>query len=73
VLGSTLAKATCEGDGWRPKSPEELKAVREHLEAQRSALTGKGAQATRVRQALQRLVTALKRGLPTATCKVPGN
>jgi hypothetical protein len=73
VLGSTLAKAKCEGDGWRPESPEKMKAVLEHLEAQRSALTGKGTQATRVLKALQRLAAALKHGLPTAKCKVPGD
>jgi hypothetical protein len=70
-MGRTLAKATCELDGWRP-SPKEQKALVEHLEARRSDLTGKGAQATRVRQALHRLAAALKRGLPKKECERPG-
>lgn len=72
-MGSTLAKATCEGGGWRPASPAELKALVERLEARSSGLTGKDVQSRRVRQALRRLAAALKRGLPTKKCEMPGD
>ena len=70
-MGSTLAKATCSS-GWRPQSPEQLKEVLARLEAQRMALSAKGAQAERVRKALQRLEAALKRGVPEKACEPPG-
>jgi hypothetical protein len=72
ALGSTLAKATCEGGGWRPDSPAQQKALVERLEARRSGLSGKDARASRVRQALHRLAAALKRGLPGKKCALPG-
>lgn len=54
-MGSTLAKATCEGGGWRPGSRARSKALVERLEARRSGLAGKDARTQRVRQALHRL------------------
>lgn len=72
VMGTTLAKATCEGGGWRPESPEALKGLVAHLDARGSALTEKSTQATRARKAVQKLSAALKRGLPKKTCKMPG-
>ena len=71
-MGSTLAKARCEGGGWRPESDKEKKAVLAHLESQRAALTEKSPQVTRVRKALQSLGAALKRGLPKKACERPG-
>lgn len=72
-MESTLAKATCEGGGWRPGLAPKLKALVARLEARRAGLTGKDAQASRVRQALHRLAAALMRGLPTRQCQQPGD